>query len=92
MNEQGLSRLQPLLNVWTNGVKKVDIVNIEFEKEMKLTVKGQTITLTCFRTEEYGNVKFGIDAPRRLSVDRQEIYEMKKSNDNMRVNDERKAK
>jgi len=70
----------------------VDIVNIAFENEMKLTVNQQEVTLICFKTDEHGNIKFGVNAPRQIAVNRQEIFEMKKSNDNMRGNDERKAK
>ena len=70
----------------------MDIVNVEFEKEMKLTVNQQEVLLTCFKTDEHGNIKFGINAPRQIAVNRQEIFEMKKSNGNMRGNNERKAK
>lgn len=70
----------------------MDIVNVEFEKELKLTLNKQEVTLICFKTDEHGNIKFGVNAPRQVAVNRQEIFEMKKSNGNMRGNDERKTK
>ena len=63
----------------------MDIVNVEFEKELK-------VTFICFKPDEHGNIKFGVNAPRQVAVNRQEIFEMKKSNGNMRGNDERKTK
>ncbi len=59
---------------------------------MKLTVNQQEITLICFKTDEHGNIKLGVNAPRQIAVNRQEVFEMKKSNGNMRGNNERKAK
>jgi len=44
----------------------VDIVNVEFEKEMKLTVNQQEVTLVCFKTVEHGNIKFGVNAPKNV--------------------------
>lgn len=60
----------------------MDILNVEFEKELKLTVNSQEVTLTCFKTDEHGNIKFGVNAPRQLAVNRQEIFEMKQTKKN----------
>lgn len=57
----------------------MDIVNIEFEQKMKLTVNKQEITCICFKTDEHGNIKFGINAPRQVAVNREEVFEMKQS-------------
>ena len=56
----------------------MEILTLEFEKEMKLNVNKHEVTLKCFKTDEHGNIKFGVDAPRIISVDREEIFEMKK--------------
>lgn len=77
MKEQGLSGLQVLFNVWPDGVKELDIVNIEFEKEMKLTVNKQEVSLICFKTYEHGNIKFGVNAPKNVGVNREEIHFMR---------------
>lgn len=58
----------------------MDIVYVEFENKMYLTVNHQPISLVCFKTDEHGNVKFGVDAPRDVSVNREEIAELKKLN------------
>lgn len=67
----------------------MEILTLEFEKEMKLYVNKHEVTLKCFKTDEHGNIKFGVDAPRTISVDREEIFEMKKvTGDFLRVNNE----
>jgi len=53
----------------------MDIVNVEFEKELKLTVNKQEVTFICFKTDEHGNIKFGVEAPRSINVHREEIYQ-----------------
>ncbi len=80
MNGQGLSGLQLLLNVWPDGVKKVDIINVEFEKEMKLTVNNQEVTFISFKTNEHGNIKFGVNAPKNIGVNREEVHFKKLKN------------
>ena len=55
----------------------MDIVNVEFEKEMKLTLNQQEVALICFKTDEHGNIKFGVNAPKNLGVNREEIHFMK---------------
>ena len=57
----------------------MDIINVEFEQEMKLTVNKQEVTFVCFKTDEHGNIKFGVNAPRKIAVNRQEIFEMKQN-------------
>lgn len=52
----------------------MDILTIPFEKEIILKIKDQDIKLITFRTPEHGNIKFGIDAPRSVKVNREEIY------------------
>jgi sRNA-binding carbon storage regulator CsrA len=55
----------------------MEIVSIEFEEKLVLIKNNQTIHLTVFLTEEAGTIKFGIDAPRGLVVNREEIYKKK---------------
>lgn len=52
----------------------MDIITIPFEKTFSLTVDGQHVKIVMFRTLEQGNIKFGIDAPRSLKVNREEVY------------------
>lgn len=56
----------------------MDIKNIEFEKPFQMTLNGQCVCVTLFQTEEHGMVKFGIEAPSRVQVNREEIHLLKK--------------
>ncbi len=51
----------------------MDIVTINFEEKLVIDIRGQGVTLVAFQTLELGNVKFGIDAPRSLRVNRAEV-------------------
>lgn len=52
----------------------MDILTLPFESSFTLTVQGQTIHLITFKTPEHGNIKFGIDAPRSVQINREEIH------------------
>ena len=53
----------------------MDIVTLDFEELLTLEIKGQTIQVVGFKTNEPGNIKFGINAPRSVQVHREEIYQ-----------------
>lgn len=53
----------------------MDILTLDFEEPLTLVIKGQRIEVVAFKTQEPGNIKFGIDAPRTVQVHREEIYE-----------------
>lgn len=57
----------------------MDIVTIPFESKLILIKNNQKIQITVFLTAEQGNVKIGIDAPRGIGVDREEIYIIKQN-------------
>lgn len=57
----------------------MEIINIPFEKPLTLVINGQHVDVTLFKTVEHGNIKFGINAPRNLGVDREEIHQAKKA-------------
>lgn len=52
----------------------MEIINLEFEKSLVFCINKQPVTLTVFRTPEHGNVKLGVDAPRDVSLNREEIF------------------
>lgn len=52
----------------------MDIVSINFEEPLTLIVQGQPVKIMTFKTQEHGNVKFGVQAPRAIQVHREEIY------------------
>ena len=52
----------------------MNILTIPFEEPIILNINGETVKVVIFKTQEQGNVKFGIDAPRSVNVHREEIY------------------
>jgi carbon storage regulator len=56
----------------------MNIVNLNFEEPLLLLVNGQRVEVIVFKTAEHGNIKFGVNAPYNLGVDREEIYFKKK--------------
>lgn len=53
----------------------MDIISIDFEEPLTIIIAGQTVQVVAFKTQEPGNIKFGIDAPRTIQVHREEIYQ-----------------
>jgi carbon storage regulator len=53
---------------------QMDIVLLPFEESLTIEVNGERIRVVTFKTQEHGNIKFGIDAPRSVNVHREEIY------------------
>ena len=53
----------------------VEIITEDFEKSLIIDYRGKIIKLRIF-SEYYGQVKFGIEAPPGIPVNREEIYEI----------------
>ena len=56
----------------------MEIQYVEFEEKLIIVINNQRVEITPFRLkDEHGNIKFGINAPRGIGVDREEIYKSK---------------
>lgn len=55
----------------------MEIVNLDFEETLYLTIQGHTIELITFEPAAIGSVSIGISAPCQISIDREEIYKQK---------------
>ncbi|NCT57776.1 MAG: carbon storage regulator [Legionella sp.] len=52
----------------------MNIITVDFEEPLMLSVDGKTARVVAFKTQEHGHIKFGVDAPRSLKVHREEVY------------------
>lgn len=52
----------------------MNIISIPFEEPLFLTVDGEVVQLIAFKTQEHGNIKFGVQASRSVNIHREEIY------------------
>ena len=53
----------------------MDIISLQFEEPLLITIGSTVIKVLAFQTQEQGNIKFGIEAPRSINVHREEIFE-----------------
>ena len=51
----------------------MEIVTIKYEEPLRIKLNQDYIEIIAFRTLEPGNVKFGINAPRTVTVNREEV-------------------
>ena len=52
----------------------MNIILLPFEEPLTFSVNGETVQVIAFKTQEHGNIKFGVEAPRSVHVHREEIY------------------
>lgn len=52
----------------------MEIVKVDFEKPFTLELYGQKVTITPFKERDPNIIKLGIDAPKSMTVNREEIH------------------
>jgi carbon storage regulator len=52
----------------------MDIISLQFEEPLTIHIGNTAVKILAFKTQEHGNIKFGVDAPRSVNVHREEIF------------------
>jgi carbon storage regulator len=52
----------------------MDIISLQFEEPLLIRIGDNLVKILAFKTQEHGNIKFGVDAPRVINVHREEIF------------------
>lgn len=55
----------------------MQLINLTFNTHITLRSAQGEVRLTAFELAEKGNIKFGIDAPREMVINREEVYQRK---------------
>ncbi|OGV37865.1 MAG: carbon storage regulator [Legionellales bacterium RIFCSPHIGHO2_12_FULL_35_11] len=63
----------------------MNIINLPFEEPLTIELNGEKVQVVAFKTQEHGNIKFGINAPRAVQVHREEVYLAIKLKDDSQV-------
>ena len=65
----------------------MDILNLPFDEPLIIEVSGEKVQLFAFKTQEPGNIKFGIKASRKVQVHREEVFQIIKQKEEQTVRD-----
>jgi carbon storage regulator len=52
----------------------MDIINLQFEEPIIIRIADTVVKILAFKTQEHGNIKFGVEAPRTVNIHREEIF------------------
>lgn len=52
----------------------MDIISLQFEEPLVICINGAVVKVLAFKTQEHGNIKFGVEAPRAININREEIF------------------
>ena len=52
----------------------MNIITVDFEEPLILTVNNEKVRVVAFKTQEHGHIKFGVDASRSVKIHREEVY------------------
>lgn len=57
----------------------MELITVAYEERLIMELDGKKVSLTVFPFKEPGCFNFGIDAPRDITIHREEIYKKIKS-------------
>ena len=63
----------------------MDILSLPFEEPLTIEIKGERVQVVAFKTQEPGNIKFGIKASRKVQVHREEVFQAIKQKEEQTV-------
>jgi len=52
----------------------MDIISLQFEEPLSICIGDTVVKILAFKTQEHGNIKFGVDAPKSVNVHREEVF------------------
>ena len=52
----------------------MDIISLQFEEPLIISIGDTVVKILAFKTQEHGNIKFGVEAPRTINIHREEIF------------------
>ncbi|MGL6028589.1 MAG: carbon storage regulator [Legionella sp.] len=65
----------------------MNILSLQFEEPLIIHIGDEVVKILAFKTQEHGNIKFGVDAPRTINVHREEIFHAIKQKEQMALSD-----
>lgn len=54
----------------------MDIITVSFEESLLIHINHEWVKFTTFKSTEPGHVKLGIEAPKTVSVHREEVHNL----------------
>jgi carbon storage regulator len=61
----------------------MDIISLQFEEPLIIHIGDEVVKLYAFKTQEPGNIKFGVEASRTVNIHREEIFHAIKRKEQM---------
>ncbi|KGP62195.1 carbon storage regulator [Legionella norrlandica] len=63
----------------------MDIITLQFEEPLIIRISNTVVKILAFKTQENGNIKFGVEAPRSINVHREEIFHAIKQKESLSI-------
>ena len=55
----------------------MEIKTVSFEEPLIIDINGKKVEINCFKTSEQSNIKIGVNAPKCISINREEVHYLK---------------